>query len=123
MQSITFLVKENHGKIPSYNAIPSNPQTGETENPDSNRGRDIDTLFPSAHGKTIINLDQIQEYSENAAKGLTPDDPQFPILPVPSGTPTTWFLDPKEARVDLSVYEIDTDEYTNQLVGYSGKES
>ena len=120
MQSITFLVKENHGKIPSYNVIPVNNQTGEAENPDSNRGRNIDTLFPSAHGKTIINLDQIQEYSANAMKGITPDDPQFPLLPVQPGVPINWFLDPKEARVDLSVYESNTDQYTNQLVDYSG---
>ena len=120
MQSLTFLVKENHGQIPSYNTIPAHPQTGERENPDNTRGRSMDRLFPS-HGKTIIHLDQIQDYSHNAIKGLTPDDTQFPLLQAPPGTSTFWFINPSEVRVDLSVYETDTDQYTNQLVGYSGQ--
>ena len=120
MQSITFLVKENHGKIPSYNVVPTNNQMVEIT-PANDRGQNIDALFPSAHGKTIIHLDQIQNYTENATKGLTPADAQFPKLPVSPGAPVIRFFDPKEVRVDLSVYEVNTDEYTNQLVGYSGQ--
>ena len=120
MQSITFLVKENHGKIPSYNVAQSNNQMVEIQ-PVDDRGQNIDALFPSAHGKTIIHLDQIQDYPENATKGLTPADAQFPKLPPPPGSPVVRFFNPTEVRVDLSVYEINTDEYTNQLVGYSGQ--
>ena len=120
MQSIVFLVKENHGKIPSYNVIPSSDHTVEINTQTEDRGRDIDFIFPSAHGKTIIHLDQIQNYPEFATKGLKPSDAQFPKLPVLPGASVSRFFDPNEARVDLSVYEINTDQYTNQLVGYSG---
>ena len=121
MQSLTFLVKENHGKIPSYNSIPTDTQTGLREDPEDTRARSIEKLFPS-HGKPhIIHLDQIQNYSRNASKGLTPDDVQFPVLSSPPGTNAFWFMCPSEIRVDLSVYECDNDEYTNQLIGYSGE--
>ena len=120
MQSITFLVIENNGQIPSYNVIPRNPLTGERDDPNESRGRNIEKLFPS-HGKTIISLDQIQNYKYSDSKGLTPEDPQFPLLPDPPGM-NSWFIDPSEPRVDLSVYECDTDEYTNSFYGYSGKE-
>ena len=119
MQSLAFLVIENHGQIPSYNTIPSNPQTGHQENPEDTRARSMSKIFPSA-GNKIIHLDQIQHYSKNASKGLTPDDVQFPRLQPPPGTDSFWFINPNEDRVDLSVYENDTDQYTNQLIGYSG---
>ena len=114
MQSITFLVMENHGKIPSYNVVPAGGQK-------LNRGKDINAIFPS-HGKPIIHMNQIQEYKISAVKGLTPNDPQFPLLPnnTPGVTPF-WFIDVNEPRVDLSVYESGTDEYTNHFYGYSGR--
>ena len=119
MQSIAFLVLENHGQIPSYNVIPAHPETGVREDPDDTRGRNINKLFPS-HGKPIINLNQIQNYNYLATKGLTPDDAQFPYMQSAPGANAFWFLDPSEPRVDLSVYENDNDQYTNYFHGYSG---
>ena len=121
MQSVVFLVQENNGKIPTYNVIPRHPQTGVAEDPNDSRGSDIDTLFPS-HGKPIICMEQIQDYPKNATKGLIPSDSQFPLLkPVP-GTNSFWFCDPSLPRVDLSVYETQSDEYTNTLIGLTGLE-
>ena len=121
MQSVTFLVQENQGKIPTYNVIPTDPQTGRTEDPNDSRGTDIDALFPS-HGKPIICMEQIQDYSTTAIKGLVPTDGQFPLLRSVPGANSSWFCDMSLPRVDLSVYETQTDEYTNTLVGLTGQE-
>ena len=120
MQSLVFLVRENQGRIPTYNVIPKNPETGFSENPNDSRGTDIDSLFPS-HGKPIICMEQIQDYSNSATKGLVPTDGQFPLLPTVPGANAFWFCDPSLPRVDLSVYENQTDEYTNMLVGLTGQ--
>ena len=118
---MVFLVQENHGKVPTYNVIPTDSQTGFAENPNDSRGSDIDSLFPS-HGKPIICMRQIRDYPSSATKGLVPEDSQFPLLrPVP-GTNTFWFCDPSLPRVDLSVYETQNDEYTNMLIGLTGIE-
>ena len=119
MQSVTFLVLENNGKVPAYNVIPSRPGK-KPASEDRYRGSNIDKLFPS-HGKPIIHMNQIQNYKFSAVKGLTPNDPQFPLLPNTPGVKPFWFLNSNEPRVDLSVYESNTDEYTNQFHGFSGK--
>ena len=116
MQSVTFLVLENSGKVPAYNV----PPTTKNGKPSTvARGANINNLFPS-HGKPIIHMNQIQNYKFSAIKGLTPSDPQFPLLPNTPGVKPFWFINSNEPRVDLSVYESDTDEYTNQFHGFSG---
>ena len=116
---MAFLVLENHGKIPSYNVIPVNKVGRRHDRASDSRGGSISKLFPS-HGKPIIHLEQIQHYKYADQKGLTPDDPQFPKMPEIPGANAFWFINPNEIRVDLSVYESDTDQYTNQFIGYSG---
>ena len=118
---MVFLVQENNGKIPTYNVIPRNSEAGFVDDTDESRGTDIDSLFPS-HGKPIICMQQIQDYSMTAKKGLVPTDSQFPLLrPVP-GMNSFRFCDSSLPRVDLSVYETQNDEYTNTLIGLTGKE-